>query len=314
MSRVPNDEAVQLTNDDATECKLSAVQLGYWQDPYLFYFARSSERKPPEINRGYFARKRGIELLVEKFLKLTNCHCQIVNMGAGFDTLYWRLQDAGKPVTKLIDLDFPNVTARKCHFIKRNKPLMDKLNLAEGKSFTGVTDLHAGNYHIMGVDLRQRSEFISALQQCEIDFSLPTLFLAECVLVYIEGNHVDEDLKWITSNFESVAFINYEQINMNDRFGEVMKQNLRLRQCSLSGVAACQNLDSQRKRFTDNNWDGSQAWDMVEVYESIPAIERQRIEKIEFLDEQELLLQLFQHYCICVGWKGAKLSQVNFDG
>lgn len=36
---------------------------------------------------------------------------------------------------------------------------------------------------------------------------------------------------------------------MNDRFGEVMKQNLRLRQCSLSGVAACQNLDTQRKRF-----------------------------------------------------------------
>lgn len=70
MSRIPNDEAVQLTNDDATECKQSAVQLGYWQDPYLFYFARSAERKPPEINRGYFARKRGIELLVEKFLKV----------------------------------------------------------------------------------------------------------------------------------------------------------------------------------------------------------------------------------------------------
>lgn len=69
-----------------------------------------------------------------------------------------------------------------------------------------------------------------------------------------------------------------------------------------------------QNRFADNNWDGSQAWDMVEVYQSIPAIERQRIEKIEFLDEQEVLLQLFQHYCICVGWKGAKLSQVNFDG
>ncbi|KAE8749828.1 hypothetical protein FOCC_FOCC003296 [Frankliniella occidentalis] len=313
MSRVPNDEAVQLTNDDATECKQSAVQLGYWQDPYLFYFARSAERKPPEINRGYFARKRGIELLVEKFLKLTNSNCQIVNLGAGFDTLYWRLLDAGKAVTKLIDLDFPSVTARKCHYIKRNKPLQDKLNLGEGKAFSGATELHAGNYHIVGVDLRQRSEFVAALEQCEIDFSLPTLFLAECVLVYIDSSSVDEVLTWIAVNFESVAFINYEQINMNDRFGEVMKQNLRLRQCSLSGVSACQNLDSQRRRFTDNNWEGTQAWDMVEVYDNIPGIERQRVEKIEFLDEQELLIQLFQHYCICVGWKGAKLSQVNFD-
>lgn len=43
---------------------------------------------------------------------------------------------------------------------------------------------------------------------------------------------------------------------------------------------------------------------MVQVYESIPVAERQRIEKIEMLDECELLLQLFQHYCMSVGWKG----------
>lgn len=73
--------------------------------------------------------------------------------------------------------------------------------------------MHAGNYHIVGVDLRQRSEFVSALQQCEIDFSLPTLFLAECVLVYIETSLVDELLKWMSANFESVAFINYEQVS-----------------------------------------------------------------------------------------------------
>ncbi|KAJ1532223.1 hypothetical protein ONE63_000841 [Megalurothrips usitatus] len=313
MSRVPNDEAVQLTNDDATECKQSAVQLGYWQDPYLFHFVRGAQRKPPEINRGYFARKRGIEILVEKFLKLTDSNCQIVNLGAGFDTLFWRLHDDGKSVTKIIDVDFPSVTARKCHVIKRNKALLDKINGGDA-AFSGATGLHAGNYHIVGVDLRQRSELITNLENCGIDFSLPTLFLAECVLVYIESPLVDEILKWISSNFDSVAFINYEQINMNDRFGEVMKQNLRLRQCSLSGVSACQNLDSQRQRFSNNDWEGSQAWDMVEVYESIPGAERQRIEKIEFLDEQELLIQLFQHYCICVGWKGAKLSQVNYDG
>jgi len=66
----PSDEAVQLTNDDATECKLSAVQLGYWEDPYISLLIRPVERKPPEINRGYYARKKGIELLIEKFLKV----------------------------------------------------------------------------------------------------------------------------------------------------------------------------------------------------------------------------------------------------
>jgi len=52
---------------------------------------------------------------------------------------------------------------------------------------------------------------------------------------------------------------------------------------------------------------------MVTVYDKIPADERCRIEHIEFLDEQELLVQLFQHYCICVGWKGAAVSAITYD-
>lgn len=43
---------------------------------------------------------------------------------------------------------------------------------------------------------------------------------------------------------------------------------------------------------------------MVQIYHSIPAAERARIERIEMLDEAELLMQLFQHYCISVAWIG----------
>lgn len=43
---------------------------------------------------------------------------------------------------------------------------------------------------------------------------------------------------------------------------------------------------------------------MMQIYTSIPIAERQRIESIEFLDEQELLVQLLQHYAIAVAWKG----------
>jgi len=35
---------------------------------------------------------------------------------------------------------------------------------------------------------------------------------------------------------------------MKDRFGEVMRENLRMRNCSLNGVAACVSLDSQQER------------------------------------------------------------------
>lgn len=97
---------------------------------------------------------------------------------------------------------------------------------------------------------------------------------------------------------------------MNDRFGEVMLQNLRGRGCSLAGVDACLSLDTQMERFLKSNWHGARAWDMVKVYSSIPAAERQRIERLEMLDEGELLTQLFQHYCITVAWIGELFQDI----
>jgi hypothetical protein len=123
--------------------------------------------------------------------------CQIINLGCGFDTLYWRLRDAGHLVQNFIELDFPTVTAKKCYQIKRNKVLLDKIH-AEGEMAEGVmeerltfgcfsdgeirfspTDLHATNYHIVGVDLRSIDEVSNKLKQSDVDFSVPTIFLGE---------------------------------------------------------------------------------------------------------------------------------------
>lgn len=68
------DEAVQATNDDASICKRSAVHLGYWNDPFLQHFMKGPVvRKPPEINRGYYARTYGVFKLIIKTLgKIAN--------------------------------------------------------------------------------------------------------------------------------------------------------------------------------------------------------------------------------------------------
>jgi hypothetical protein len=39
------------------------------------------------------------------------------------------------------------------------------------------------------------------------------------------------------------------QVNMGDKFGDVMLRNLRARGCPLAGVGACQSLDTQRQRW-----------------------------------------------------------------
>lgn len=308
-----DDEPIKATNDDASECKRCAVQLGYWQDKYISHFIRPTDRRTPEINRGYYARVKGIENFIYQFLKKTGDNAQIVNLGAGFDTLYWRLKEDNVKVSNFTEFDFPSVTARKCYIIKRNKHLIEKIHEQDGEIKLSPTELHAGNYHLIGIDLRNLNEFENKLHQTEIDFSLPTLFISECVLVYIESDCVSKLLSWISTKFSNSFFVNYEMINMNDIFGNVMLGNLRLRGCNLAGIAACKNLDSQKDRFINCGWQGTKAWDMVQVYYALPGSERQRIESIEFLDEQELLMQLFQHYCICVAYQKSDFDDIDIS-
>ena len=65
-----DESGVIQTNDDASESKRSCVKLNYYHDEYIANFVKISEKKAPEINRGYYARVKGVEVCVEKFLKV----------------------------------------------------------------------------------------------------------------------------------------------------------------------------------------------------------------------------------------------------
>uniref|UniRef100_A0A8C9AFM7 Leucine carboxyl methyltransferase 1 n=1 Tax=Prolemur simus TaxID=1328070 RepID=A0A8C9AFM7_PROSS len=228
-----DDEGVRGTCEDASLCKRFAVSIGYWHDPYIQHFVRlTKERKAPEINRGYFARVYGVNQLMKAFLRKTECHCQILNLGAGMDTTFWRL--------KIL--------------------IWFKI--------------------------------------------LPTLLVAECVLVYMTPEQSANLLKWAANSFETAMLINYEQVNMGDRFGQIMIENLRRRQCDLAGVETCKSLESQKERLLSTGWETASAVDMMELYSRLPRAEVTRIESLEFLDEMELLEQLMQHYCLCWATKG----------
>ena len=90
MEKIPY-QAIQQTNDDAAMCKASCVNLGYFQDPHIRYFVKDNIRRPPLINRGYWTRvttiNKIIQLITDNGIKF-----QIVNLGAGFDTLFWKLK------------------------------------------------------------------------------------------------------------------------------------------------------------------------------------------------------------------------------
>lgn len=67
-----SDDAAISTNDDASQCKRYAVEKGYWMDPYISLLTgRPTNIHTPEINRGYYARVKGIRLLLEQFLRVS---------------------------------------------------------------------------------------------------------------------------------------------------------------------------------------------------------------------------------------------------
>jgi hypothetical protein len=47
-----------------------------------------------------------------------------LNLGAGFDTLFWRLVSEGRSIKNFIEVDFSGVTARKSYLIKRHRELL----------------------------------------------------------------------------------------------------------------------------------------------------------------------------------------------
>ena len=68
-------------------------------------------RKAPEIHLGYFTRIKGLWNLLQRVVSLcvdADSSYQVINLGAGYDTLYWRLKaaPAGKVILQNLSKSF----------------------------------------------------------------------------------------------------------------------------------------------------------------------------------------------------------------
>ncbi|CAH2103058.1 unnamed protein product [Euphydryas editha] len=307
------DEAIIATNTDATECKRCAVELGYWKDEYISYFVKHVDRKAPEINRGYYARVKAMEMFIHQFLERCGTQCQIINLGCGYDTLYWRLKDTTQAVSNFIELDFPSVTSKKCHIIKRNKQLLEKICKEDGEVIIRSGDLHSDGYHLLGCDLRCLGEVRRKLQAGGASPDAPALLLAECVLVYLRPDAALALLRHLAATFPRCVLLVYEQCNLGDKFGEIMVRNLSARGCPLAGEAHCREPAAQAERLRALGFEQARSWDMETVWRALPEDDRARVEALEMLDERELLLQLNTHYALTVATRGALFADLDLN-
>ncbi|XP_072301080.1 tRNA wybutosine-synthesizing protein 4 [Eucyclogobius newberryi] len=306
--KLGRDTAVQGTNDSSVVSKVSAAAQGYFQDVYLQHFVCKESRRAPLINRGYYVRWRAVDHCVRRFLeKTSNCpKRQILSLGAGFDSLYFRLHSSGVLTNAVVfEVDFPDVARRKSALINSNNTLKEMLD-SDGQCLTEPLYFSSSQYLLLGVDVRELPQMGKALDLAGFVWTAPTLILSEVVLTYMETKWSDSVIKWTADHLPQSLFVIYEQIHPFNPFGRIMQEHFRKLNSTLYALQKYPDAEAQRRRFLDNGWEQCVCLDMNSFYFGlVPEVERLKIENLEPFDEYEEWHQKCSHYFILTASRGS---------
>lgn len=308
-----SDAVVQQTDDDAAGSRLSAVDVGYLDDPYAraLSFSKQSVRRMPIINRGTYVRTIAIDAMVKDFLKTHEGEkVQIISLGAGTDTRPFRLsKPPSNPRQDLLyhEIDFADCTRKKIISIQNAKLLstMDHQVLNDG------TRLTSENYMLHPLDLRKLSD--QGIKPDGIDPSRPTLLLSECCLTYLTSSTAASILRQLLETLidptAPASIVLYEPLHPNDAFGMTMTSNLSARGISLPGLQACPTLEAHQQRLKHCGFEQTGGMLVKDWWRSnVSEDEKGRLRSLEGLDEEEEWELLAGHYGFIWGSRGQSKS------
>lgn len=255
---------------------------------------------------------------------------QIISLGAGTDTRYFRLRAKDKHRNLIYhEFDFPSVTATKLRIVQTRNllvPTEDETiftNLRNGvpevpdqNSEWGITQLNGDKSEITycchPMDLRDLSRPKETTSVSGLRTDVPTLIISECCLCYLDVNAARDVVKWFADRIPSLGIVLYEPIGVDDSFGQVMVSNLAARNISMPTLEHYKTLSDQKSRlrelgFSRDGNDGDQEAETIEkIWQNwVPATEKERVDRLEGLDEVEEWQMLARHYAVAWGWRGS---------
>ena len=238
------------TNADATLAKIACVATGYYKDEVVKYFNTATNHPmkiDPEIKQGTWARVTAMFRLVTLFcqvgsfvIKPTKCRKLAAN--ASWSTsaaaptrstgASGRVGQIPQVRRRRLLLDDREEVARdreasgaeECdrarrggRLDRRHRPHRSRLAVLLSHRRRPAQREGAARHVGQGGHRLQVGFPTSTHPRC----SLPTLFICECVLVYMPKSASAALLAHLSTNFPRSAVVNYEQVNLTDQFSEV---------------------------------------------------------------------------------------------
>ncbi|KAH7189473.1 leucine carboxyl methyltransferase 1 [Fusarium flagelliforme] len=328
-SSATHDSTIQGTDTDASVSRLSAVDLGYLDDPYAQYFVQSSDgpaaRRLPIINRGTYTRTISLNTLIESFLNADgeSAPKQIVSLGAGTDTRPFRLfASKARPGLVYHELDFEVVTSKKLRTVQAVPTLRNILtNVTQLTEHSWSSKPSAGGeYYCHGQDLRNFSQTKTPNEEEDTQSTpqerpevtlpglrtdIPTLLLSECCLCYLNVTEASDVLNFFTTRISNLATIIYEPIRPDDAFGKMMISNLAARRIQMPTLKMYPTPEDQRARMSKAGFETVHHMTIENIWQNwVSPEEKQRVDSLEGLDEVEEWKLLAAHYIVVWASRG----------
>lgn len=314
---ISRDATIQGTDTDAAVSRMSAVDLGYLQDPFAQYFVQMSAagaiRRLPIINRGTYTRTTALDRLISSFLSSTATQeRQIISLGAGTDTRCFKLFSQPNQAGLIYhEIDFPAIASKKLHLVNAIPQLRNIIpnTVAENNSW-GSSSLQNGcQYWCHGLDLRDLlKDDAKPLRGIRAD--TPTLLISECCLCYLEIPEAKGVTDYFTESIPNLATIIYEPIYPDDPFGKQMVSNLAARRIRMPTLDAYQDPAKQNSRLKEAGFDLTRSLTIGDVWRKwIAEDEKERVDNLEGLDEVEEWNLLADHYIVAWAWRGDGFPQ-----
>ncbi|NWS78803.1 TYW4 protein, partial [Crotophaga sulcirostris] len=250
-------------------------------------------------HRGYYIRARAVDHCIRDFLLETQSHqrTQILSLGAGFDSLFFRLKDLGLlHRTVVYEVDFPGVARQKAALIRRTEELSALVGDpgAEGPGMVSTG----------GAGCSEEANVAPTFQRCCISHGAGGPSVVEFLLRTLPGRS-DAVIQWAAERFSKPCFLLYEQMHPEDPFGHVMQRHFSRMNSALRSLAPYPDREAQQRRFLGKGWTACSIVDMNEFFTCCtPEEEQRRVQALEPFDEYEEWHLKCSHYFILAASKG----------